>query len=86
MLTITNSMRDMSVPDKEKFLKERYEFIYEFSKYWKQQGVDAIISPFFPHCGMKSENAKKIGLIIEYSAFWNVIGFPAGIMPVTKVA
>jgi len=35
---------------------------------------------------MKSENAKKIGLIIEYSAFWNVIGFPAGIMPVTKVA
>ena len=35
MLTITNSMRDMSVPDKEKFLKERYEFIYEFSKYWK---------------------------------------------------
>ena len=34
---------------------------------------------------MKSENASKIGLILEYSAFWNVIGYPAGIMPVTNV-
>ena len=59
--------------------------MHEFAEYWKEQGVEAIISPFFPHSAIRSANASKIGLIIEYSAFWNVTGFPAGILPVTTV-
>ena len=36
MATMFKSLKELSEPDLEKFLKERYEFVYEFSKHWKK--------------------------------------------------
>lgn len=41
--------------------------------------------PIWPHCAVKCKNYEALGLLIEYSILWNVVGFPCGILPITKV-
>lgn len=41
--------------------------------------------PIWPHCALKCKNVPELGLMGEYSLIWNVTGFPAGVIPVTRV-
>ena len=69
----------------EKFLKKRYEYVYEMADKWQNEGLTAIVAPVWPHCGIKSKNNADMGLMIEYSIMWNITGFPSGVLPVTDV-
>jgi len=35
--------------------------------------------------GLKATSEDKMGVMVGYCSIWNVIGFPAGTMPVTTV-
>ena len=52
---------------------------------WQDNGFTAVVMPFWPHCAPKIEDVGELGMLIEYSTIWNVTGFPAGTLPVTKV-
>jgi Asp-tRNA(Asn)/Glu-tRNA(Gln) amidotransferase A subunit family amidase len=93
-LSLSNQRRQLTnlkfarllTPEKfELMLKERYEFAYKFQKYWKDQGVTAMVSPLWPHVCPKEKDVVMQGSMGEYSFLWNVTGYPAGTMPVTRV-
>ena len=83
--TTLKSLKRMPPHKYDKHLKRRYEFVYELSEIWKAAGIEALIMPFQPHCAIKNKNVFELGLICEHSLIWNVTGFPAGILPITKV-
>lgn len=53
----------------------------EFASWWQEQGFTALVMPAFPNVAVKMD--AKVGL--TYTAIWNVMGNPAGVMPVTTV-
>jgi len=66
-------------------MRDRYNFAYAFSEKWQKSGVSAVITPTFPHCAFKAKNAMDMGLMLEYNALWNILHYPAGIVPITHV-
>ena len=83
--TTLRNLKRMPSHKFEKLLQKRYDLVYKIARIWNEHGIDALITPIIPHCAIKNENHLELGLIIEYSIIWNVTGFPAGVMPVTKV-
>lgn len=66
-------------------LKQRAELTNTMSQMWQDEGLTALISPFWPSVAPRGEDMKDMGLMIEYSGLWNMNGFPAGVIPVTEV-
>lgn len=64
---------------------EHQDFQQEFIKYWKQQRLDAVICPTWPGSATKIELAPHVTACGTYTVIWNVMNFPAGVVPVTKV-
>ncbi|KAJ8375240.1 hypothetical protein SKAU_G00058200 [Synaphobranchus kaupii] len=60
------------------------DYFYEFIEEWKKRDLDVLLSPAlgpaynFGYCG-------KLTCAISYTAFWNALGFPAGVVPVSTV-
>lgn len=46
-------------------------------------GLDAMISPVYPICSFKAEDAEVLGATADYCIIWNVLHYPAGVVPVT---
>lgn len=55
------------------------------SQKWQEAGIEALISPVFPHCSFKNELAGEMNLMREYTRIWNTLCFPSGVVPVTRV-
>jgi len=47
--------------------------------------LSALISPIFPHCAFENVLADELENMLEYTYLWNLIGFPCGAFPVTRV-
>ena len=82
-----NAFRQMSPDLFIHFLRRRQEFVQEIAQKWQQEGLTAILGPILPHCAYKAStlNEHPLEISTEYSDMWNVTGFPAGILPVTRV-
>lgn len=52
---------------------------------WKDAGITALLSPCFPSCAFKAESAMELGNVVEYCMMQNLTGFPAGVLPITRV-
>ena len=52
---------------------------------WQKLGISALVSPAYPCCAPKAVNADDMGLFGEYLFIWNVLSYPSGIVPVTKI-
>ena len=55
------------------------------SREWQEAGLTALISPIWPHCSPNLTEVYEMGALGEYSFIWNLLGYPAGVMPVTTV-
>ena len=44
-----------------------------------------MLSPVFPTCAVRRHQSKFIREFTEYTAIWNLLGFPCGVIPVAKV-
>jgi hypothetical protein len=51
---------------------------------WQDAGREALVSPAYPSCAFKAENADNAGFTI-YSCIWNIVNYPTGCVPVTVV-
>ena len=59
---------------------ERY-----FKQRWDNLKLDAVICPTFPHCSYKHAQQKELAFMADYFMLWNVVHYPAGVVPVTEV-
>jgi hypothetical protein len=75
----------MNDKDFEKLLKKRDELIYLVSQKWQRSGLSALVSPVFPHSAFETILTDKMDDMLEYTYLWNLIGFPCGSFPVTRV-
>eukprot|EP00355_Strombidium_rassoulzadegani_P009491 CAMPEP_0168627688 /NCGR_PEP_ID=MMETSP0449_2-20121227/11408_1 /TAXON_ID=1082188 /ORGANISM="Strombidium rassoulzadegani, Strain ras09" /LENGTH=306 /DNA_ID=CAMNT_0008669985 /DNA_START=797 /DNA_END=1714 /DNA_ORIENTATION=- len=82
---VKERMGRLSSQEMARVLKLRADFAYQLAQKWKKSGLSALISPMWPHCAYRSANSKELFLGNEYATLWSVIGFPAGVVPVTSV-
>ncbi|GFS13581.1 fatty acid amide hydrolase 1 [Elysia marginata] len=61
------------------------EFQQDYIKHWKQQELDVMICPPWPASSTKLDLIAKVVVGGTYTIIWNVMNFPAGVVPVTKV-
>lgn len=66
-------------------MKSRQEFCYKFSELWKKSGLDVVVSPAYPHCAFPANDAKDMGVTLDYTFLWSTLEYPAGVLPVTTV-
>lgn len=59
--------------------------MFDMSKRWREAGITAIVSPVFPVCAYKSEDADDLGVAFDYTFIWNILTYPSGTIPVTTV-
>ena len=61
------------------------EFRFEFNQYWQGLNLDAAICPIWPLVAPLHESTVKIAPAFSYSFFWNLLDFPAGVVPIKLV-
>jgi hypothetical protein len=64
---------------------ERFRYNFKMRDFWKKEGLDAMIMPAYNHSGFQSKNADKMGNYFKWVVLWNLVHYPAGIVPVTEV-
>lgn len=71
-------------------LREVYEKIgnyrQTFIRQWHELGVDAIICPPVASSALLHENPELCSGAVSYSMLFNLLDFPAGVVPVTRVS
>jgi len=64
---------------------EKDEMIYNMMREWERQGFDAIISCAFPLPAIAPKYCSSVVPAASYTGIYNLLGNPAGVMPVTTV-
>ncbi|GFO19051.1 fatty-acid amide hydrolase 1 [Plakobranchus ocellatus] len=69
------------------FLKtnEAKSYRKAFTETWLEQGLDAVICPCMPCVATTTGVDGKLLASVTYTSLYNVVNFPAGTLPVTKV-
>ena len=44
-----------------------------------------MITPTFPHCSFKAKDATDMSMMLHYNLIWNIMHYPCGLIPITKV-
>jgi hypothetical protein len=79
-------IKDYTAEDIDEIYKLKDRFCNEFYERWQAEKLDAVISPAFFHAAFKASDVKNdIALKPDYTMLWNVLHYPAGIVPVTEV-
>lgn len=61
-------------------------FQQEFHRQLRERGAfDAVLMPAFALPAYRHGQAKELGVAGTYSSLWNILGWPAGIVPITRV-
>lgn len=63
--------------------KEKIE--REINQRWQVERLDACLSPSYYHAAFKHEDDSDMALNADYTAIWNTLHFPSGVVPVTEV-
>ena len=63
--------------------KEKIE--REINHRWQVERLDACLSPTYYHAAFKHEDDTDMALNADYTAIWNTLHFPSGVVPVTEV-
>jgi fatty acid amide hydrolase len=65
--------------------QEIQDFKCEFNEYWQSLKLDVAVCPIWPLVAPYHETTVKLAHAFSYSLFWNLLDFPAGVVPVKKV-
>ena len=52
---------------------------------WQKAGIEALICAPYVSCAFKAKNAGDMGGFFDYSIIWNILHYPAGVVPVSEV-
>uniref|UniRef100_A0A1I7X4T8 Amidase domain-containing protein n=1 Tax=Heterorhabditis bacteriophora TaxID=37862 RepID=A0A1I7X4T8_HETBA len=61
------------------------EYRKTFIAYWKMLDIDALVCPAFPVPAVPHQYSSKLGMTAVATGIFNLIDFPAGVVPVGKV-
>lgn len=64
---------------------EILEFRKEFNKKWQDLGLDAAICPIWPLVAPQHRTTPLVSPAFSYAYIWNLLDFPAGVVPIKKV-
>ena len=57
----------------------------EFNEYWTGLGLDVVVCPIWPLVAPLHKTTVKVAHAFSYSFLWNLLDYPAGVVPVTLV-
>jgi fatty acid amide hydrolase len=66
-------------------LRRIQRFQDSFKQRWNEMRLDAMVSPVFQHAAFRKEEAEELGFFVPFLSLWNVLNYPAGVVPVTQV-
>lgn len=66
-------------------LRRKARFEGKFKEMWDANKLDGMLCPAYPHSAFKHVDGGVLGLLAYYTALFNVLGYPAGTVPVTEV-
>ena len=52
---------------------------------WDTLKLDALICPTNYHSAFKIKDVSDLGTMVDYFCIWNLLNYPAGVVPVTTV-
>lgn len=85
---LARSVRDLRQLSADGFrvkLAERAHYTARFLAAMDTVGIDALICPPSPVPAPTHGSGSSLGLMASYTALFNLLGFPAGVLPVTRV-
>lgn len=77
--------RNISLTEFSVLFEETSSFKERFNRYWNSLGIDALICPIWPLVAPQHEKTITLAAAFSYSFFWNLVDFPAGVMPIRTV-
>ncbi|XP_078657284.1 vitamin D3 hydroxylase-associated protein-like [Branchiostoma floridae x Branchiostoma belcheri] len=66
-------------------LVEREVYVRKFLTAWEEADIDVLLCPAFPIPAFKLQGAPALSETTSYTFIFNLLDFPAGVVPVTKV-
>jgi len=71
----------------EYFQSSEQHLVYKslFAKWWKDNKLDAFVSPGFGLPAVKHGTSQELFIYCCYMFVWNVLNYPVGAVPITKV-
>lgn len=80
-----NYFRPFASDEIDYMLSKKNRFAETFQQKWQDMKLDAIICPAYPLCAFKSTDTVSLGALVDYNMIWNVLHYPAGVVPITEV-
>ena len=77
--------RKLSYTKFRNLLMIKDQFNIQFRSKWEAKGLSALVSPVYPHCAPTKETVTEISGLMDYTMIWSLLGFPCGVLPVTRV-
>lgn len=80
-----NVPKDISPAELIALFRELKAYIVEFTNYWTSMELDVVISPAYGTAATPHKEAYKVISSLIYSSVWNLLGYPAGVVPIDFV-
>lgn len=66
--------------------RRKIRFEKDFKNRWETEKLDAFICPATFHCAfLSNEKENEPAFQSDYNLLWNLVHYPAGVVPVTEV-
>lgn len=65
--------------------KEIAIYKYEFNQYWQSLNIDVVVCPIWPLVAPYHKTTVQLFPAFSYSCIWNLLDYPAGVIPVKLV-
>lgn len=85
MAKTANFIKQYNTDEVDEALRFKNRFYERFNQKWNDLKLDSMICPALYHCAFKNEDAEILGSVVYYFMLFNVLHFPAGVVPVTEV-
>jgi len=79
------SLRRLSADGFRRRVAQRAAYCTKFLDAMCRQRLDAILCPVFPVPAPPHGAGSDLGMMTSYTALYNLLGFPAGVVPLTRV-
>lgn len=77
--------KPISSKEFRELVREINDFITTFNSYWNKLKLDVAICPIWPLVAPLHKTASKIPQAFSYSLLWNLLDYPAGVVPIRCV-
>lgn len=78
-------VRPFSSDEIDTLLRRKSKFEESFKTKWDELNIDGLICPVYPHAAFRMTEANDLAFMAHYAQLANVVGYPAGVIPVTEV-